>query len=150
MAQCSCKPVAALLLCLAALGSAGVSRSSAQSPDSSTAAQFKAIYTADAAWRRAQRGEADDDNNEKILPTLPKVDPASQQARLAHFSDVINQLDALKVDDLSPADKVNFRIYRNQLVIVIHNQKFRDYEMPVNSDSSFWGNEALVVQSPFK
>jgi uncharacterized protein (DUF885 family) len=141
------------MLCLAALGTASVSPSSAQAQsvvDSSPAAGFKAIYTADAAWRRAQRGETDDDNNEKILPTLPKVDPASQQARLAHFSEVINQLDELKVDDLSPADKINFRIYRTQLVVVIHNQKFRDYEMPVNSDSSFWGNEALVVQSPFK
>src|SRR5579859_111441 len=108
MAQSSFKPVATLLLCLAA----SVSPASAQTQsvvDSSAAAQFKAIYTADAAWRRAQRGETDDDNNEKILPTLPKVDPASQQDRLAHYQQVINQLDDLKFDDLSSADKVNFR-----------------------------------------
>ena len=151
MALRSSKPIVTLLLCLATWFLATVSSAQPQSVAASpTAAQFKAIYTADAAWRRAQRGETDDDNNEKILPTLPKVDPASQQARLAHDQQVINQLDALKVGDLSPSDKINFRIFRDQLVIAIHNQKFRDYEMPVNSDSSFWGNEALVVQSPFK
>ena len=151
MALCSSKPIVTLLVCLTACSLAIVSSAQTQSvPASPAAAQFKTIYTADAAWRRAQRGETDDDNNEKILPTLPKVDPASQQARLSHFSQVINQLDALKIDALPTADKLNFRIFREQLVIAVQNQKFRDYEMPVNSDSSFWGNEALVVQSPFK
>jgi uncharacterized protein (DUF885 family) len=113
-------------------------------------ARFKAITTAEDAWRKAQRQDDTDDPGEHIRAHLPKVDAATQQAKLDHWHTVIDQIDALPIAALSPAEQLNFRVFRAQIIVFIHNQKFRDYEMPVNSDSSFWGDEALVVQASFK
>jgi len=116
------------------------------SPD----ARFQSITTAEDAWRKAQRQDDTDDPGEHIRPHLPKVDAATQQAKLDHWHTIIDQVDALPFARLSPAEQLNFRVFRAQIIVLIHNQKFRDYEMPVNSDSSFWGDEALVVQASFK
>ncbi len=119
-------------------------------PSGNADARLKAIYTAEDTWRKAQFEDDSEDPGEHIRPHLPHVDDATQQAKLAHWRRALDQLDAVRVTALSPAEKLNYEILRRQIVIAIHNQKFRDFEMPVNSDSSFWGNEELTAQASFK
>jgi uncharacterized protein (DUF885 family) len=115
-------------------------------------ARFKAIYTAEAKWQAAQRGNdsPEDERRGKVQPHLPKVDPATQQAKLVFWTNTLKQLDALDTHKLSPAEQLNFKVYRAQIAVEINAQKFREYEKPANSDSAFWSDEAGAASEPFK
>jgi uncharacterized protein (DUF885 family) len=102
-------------------------------------ARFKAIYTAEWTWRRQQNGATGpEDAPPHIEPHLPHVDAASQSARLAYWNRVLQQLDALPAAQLSPEQQINFAVYRAQIVTLLNQQRFREYEKPANSDSAFW------------
>ena len=106
-------------------------------------AHFKDIYTSEAKWQRAQRGDQtpDDERRGRVQPHLPKVDPATQQAKLDFWTGILKQLDALDPTQLSPAEHLNYKVYRAQIVTEINAEKFREYEKPANSDSAFWSDE---------
>jgi len=66
---------------------------------------FKVLYSQDWSWREAQHLEEDEDQVaalKRISPQLPKVDAATQQARLAHWQGVMKQLDAIQLNTLRP------------------------------------------------
>ena len=115
-------------------------------------AHFKDIYTSEAKWQRAQRGDQtpDDERRGRVQPHLPKIDAATQQARLDFWTGILKQLDALDPSQLTPADQLNYKVYRAQIVTEINAQKFREYEKPANSDSAFWSDEAGPATDPFK
>jgi uncharacterized protein (DUF885 family) len=106
--------------------------------------RLRAIYNAEDAWRKAQRGAQDPDNPHRIPAQLPFVNAAKQQAELEHWHAVILKIDALHPALLSPDERVNYQVFRAQLVDLIHQQKFREYERPVNSDSTFWSDEEEI------
>ncbi|TRW14716.1 DUF885 domain-containing protein [Glacieibacterium frigidum] len=110
--------------------------------DPATDARFKAIYTREWAWRLQQAEADEDDNGSKVRPRLPSLTPASQAARLAYWEKVRAELDALPPAQLSPATQVDYGIYRAQIDQSIDEQRFRDWEKPLNSDTSFWSNLA--------
>ena len=112
--------------------------------------RLRAIYTAEDAWRKAQRGAGDEDHPDAILAQLPSVDAATQQADLAHWEGVLRQVDALHPAALSPTERVNYQVFRAQLIVLINAQKFREYERPVNSDTTFWSDEEDVARATFK
>ena len=112
--------------------------------------RLKAIYTAEEAWRKAQRGAGDEDHPDKITPQLPSADAATQQAQLEHWQGVLKQLDALHPDALSPPERVNDEVFRAQIVVLINAQKFREYERPANSDSTFWSDEEELTRATLK
>jgi len=101
-------------------------------------ARLKALYTKEWAWRETELAHADEGDAVPIQPYLPKVDAASQERRLAYWQDVRRQLDAIPESSLSSEQAVNYEIYRDQIDTLISQQKFREYEKPFNSDSSFW------------
>jgi uncharacterized protein (DUF885 family) len=112
-------------------------------------ADLKAIYSAEWTWRQAQF--PDDENEQKpIADSLPKVDPASQDMRLHHWEDVLSKLDAVHLSDLSPGERLNYEVYRPQIEVLIANQGFRDFEMPANSDSTFWTDLGYTARRPFR
>ena len=113
-------------------------------------AKFKAIYTTEWTWRVAQFPGAYDDENAPMTDHLPKVDRAAQDAQLAYWSKVIEQLDKLDRSQLSPEARVDFDIYRAQIAVLASSQKFRDYEAPLNSDSTFWGDLGFTARTPFR
>src|SRR6185437_5277185 len=41
-------------------------------------------------------------------------------------------------------------IYRPQIQVLIANQRFRDYEMPANSDTTFWTDLGYTARRPFR
>ena len=142
---------AALLLII---GSGAVSRSqtsaASRQHQATEDSRLKAIYTAEDAWRKAQRGAEDADDPQKIRAELPRVDAATQQADLAHWRSVLRKVDAVKSAALSPDERVNYDVFRAQLAVLINAQKFREYERPANSDSTFWSDEEEVTRATFK
>jgi uncharacterized protein (DUF885 family) len=120
-------------------------------PENAVDVQFKAIYTADAKWRRAAYGESDEDEKKHLQPAhIPHVDAATQQRELEHWNDVVMQLDKLDAARLSADERVNFEVYRAQVVVDRNDQAFREYERPANSDSQFWGEIAPDEREQFR
>ena len=76
--------------------------------------------------------------------------PAAQEARLNYWLDVERKLDAVVRADLSPQERLNYDIYRPQIGVLIANQRFRDFEMPANSDTTFWTNLGYTARRPFR
>jgi uncharacterized protein (DUF885 family) len=118
--------------------------------DDGADAKFKAIYTKEWTWREKEfRGE-DDEDRKAVADHLPKVDPATQAMRLAYWQDVMKQLDTINPASLSQSVQVDFAVYKPQIQVLINDQIYRDYEMPANSDTSFWSSIAGVGQRKLK
>ena len=108
----------------------------ARAQDSKADQHFKQIYTDDWAWRRSSNGPATDDDGEGrargVRPHLPKVDLATQEAKLQHQEQVLRELDTIDVKQLSPANQVNYEVFRPQIEVLLNQQKFKDYEKPLS------------------
>jgi uncharacterized protein (DUF885 family) len=137
-------PLAAACMLLAA---SAFTSASARADDG---AAFKALYTEEWQWRMGQRLEDDEDDVNGIRPDLPRIDAATQQARLAYWQRVLARLDAMSPATLPPAQRIDYAVYRAQIAALIENQRFREYEKPLNSDSAFWSNIAGEADKPFR
>ena len=69
---------------------------------------------------------------------FPRVNAASQQARLAYWTRTLATLDSIPLDELSPEEKVNAQVFRASIRALSNEIKFRTYEAPFNSDTFFW------------
>jgi uncharacterized protein (DUF885 family) len=134
---------AAIVLVLAAVPAVAAAKSG------STDARFKALYTAEWKWREDQFAGGEDDVKE-IVDHLPKVDPATQQMRLHHWQDVLKQLAAIPRGKLSAANQVDYDVYKPQLEVLVADQQFREYEMPANSDTTFWTDLGYTARQDFR
>ena len=112
-------------------------------------ARFTAIYSAEWTWREHQQAD-DEDSGDRISAHLPDVGPAAQAARLDMWSNVMAQLTTIDATRLSAENRINLQIYRNQIVTLLAAQRYRDYEKPLNADTSFWGNAAGSARQSFK
>ncbi len=110
--------------------------------------KFKDVSQREYAWAQIDNGGSAD--NDSIAPHLQDVRPAAQAKRLAYLEQVLADLDTLKPADLSPSVAVDYAVYRFDIETRIASQKSRDYEMPANSDSSFWSDLGYTARSPFK
>jgi uncharacterized protein (DUF885 family) len=112
-------------------------------------ARFKAVYTAEWKWREEQF--PDDENTQKpVQDHLPKVDPETQAMRLARWQDTLKQLDAIPRAELSPAEQLNYDVYKPQIEALLANQRFRDFEMPANSDTTFWTDLGYTARRTYR
>jgi uncharacterized protein (DUF885 family) len=134
---------------LVAAAAAFVLMSTAHALPNSADAKFRSIYEAEWAWRADQFAD-DEDGQKPVADHLPKVDPASQDMRLKRWEDTLAQVKAIPRADLSPDEQVNYDVYVPQIEGLIASQKFRDYEMPVNSDTTFWTDIGYTARKPFK
>ncbi|MBN8885346.1 MAG: DUF885 family protein [Rudaea sp.] len=114
--------------------------------------QFEQLYKAEWAWRQQQFPGLDDEDREAGDKDnrLPAVDAKAQTARLAYWDDVLKKLAALKPEELSPENRVNYAIYKPQIENLAAGLRFRDYEMPLNSDTQFWTNLRFMADRPLK
>ena len=117
---------------------------------SSADAQFKALYTKEWKWREEQFPGGEDDSHKGIVDHLPKVDPATQDMRQHYWEEVLKEAKAIPRDKLSPKEQVNYDVYIPQIEVLIADQKFRTYEMPANSDTTFWTDLGYTARSDFK
>jgi uncharacterized protein (DUF885 family) len=135
-----------LLPMLAAAALGGCSHGSRQQ---AADARFRAVYEAEWNWRREQLA-AEEDSTAPVADRLPKVDPASQAARRVYWEATLAKVKALDRASLSAEAQVNYDIYRAQLQVLIDGQRFRDFEMPANSDSTFWTDLGYTARRPFR
>nr|WP_232227594.1 DUF885 family protein [Lysobacter daejeonensis] len=130
-----------------ALAPIALARADASSAD----ARFEAIYAKEWTWRQRETGGADEDSDTSGGNTrLPTVDAASQQARLKVWEGVLRQLDAVDANSLSAENRINLAVYRAQVENLAADVRLRGYEMPFNSDSSFWSNLGFMARTTFK
>src|SRR4030095_10833431 len=80
-----------------------------QPAPSSADARLRALYTEEWNWRQQElgRGVASDH--------FPRVDAASQQARLAYWTRTLATLDTIPFDQLSAEEQINAQIFRTSL-----------------------------------
>lgn len=133
----------AAAVCVMALASSACTK--APSADS----RLQAIYADEWKWREEQIPD-NEDAQKPIQDHLPKVDPASQAMRLRMWQDVLQKLDGVKREELSAAEQINFDVYRPQIQALIADQQFRDYEMPANSDTTFWTDIGYTARRQYR
>jgi uncharacterized protein (DUF885 family) len=112
-------------------------------------ARLTAIYSAEWKWRVQQLAD-NEDSQRPIEDHLPKVDPATQELRLRYWEEVKGKLDAIDRAALSPPQQVNYDVYRPQIEGLIASQRFRDFEMPANADTTFWTDIGYTARRPFR
>ncbi|PYK29861.1 MAG: DUF885 domain-containing protein, partial [Verrucomicrobia bacterium] len=106
--------------------------------------RLRAIYTEEWKWRLEQFPGLEG-VEKPVADRLPKVDAATQETRLRYWQDVLHKLDDVPRAQLSPEEQINYDVYRPEIENFVADQKFRDYEMPANSDSAFW-----TLYTPFR
>jgi len=114
--------------------------------------RFQALYQKEWTWRQDQFPGQDDEDRESKAgdDRLTDVGPAAQKARLACWTDVLKQLDAIPTRELSAENQVNLAVYRPQVENLAADIRFRGYEMPFNSDSQFWSDLGFMTRRPLK
>src|ERR1700710_801337 len=122
--------------------------SAAQAKPNAADARLRALYKAEWAWREDQFAD-NEDSQKPVVDHLPKVDAASQALRLAYWQKLMAELNTIPRATLSPAEQVNYDVYKPQIEVLITSQKFRDFEMPVNSDTTFWTDLGYTARKPF-
>jgi len=130
-------------------GAALLVAASCTSMHESADSRLREIYTSEWKWRQEQF--ADTEDTQRPIPDhLPKADPATQQMRLRYWEAVLKKLNDIPRAELSAKERVNYDIYRPQIEVLIANQRFRDYEMPANSDTTFWTDLGYTARRPFR
>jgi uncharacterized protein (DUF885 family) len=137
------RPLLGLIFCAALTGCSQQARQHAADE------RLRAIYTSEWKWRTDQQPD-NEDGNRPIADHLPKVDPATQQVRLRYWEEVLRKVDAIDRASLSPPEQLNYDIYRAQIAVLIANQRFRDFEMPANSDTTFWTDIGYTARRTFR
>jgi len=133
---------ACMLLCLGAAAAAPVVKAGPAD------AQFKALYTQEWKWRISQKQEEDEDDDNGVSASLPRIDVATQNQRLAYWQGVMKKLDGISQDKLSAPERINYQVYKAQIAALIANQQFREYEKPLNADTAFWSNMTSDARRP--
>jgi uncharacterized protein (DUF885 family) len=135
-------PACAIAICAVTLGACNPKTDSADS-------RLRAVYTAEWTWRQEQFPD-DEDAQRPIQDHLPKVDPQTQAMRLSMWQDTLEKLDAIPRAELSAAERLNYDVYRPQIETLIADLEFRDYEMPANSDTTFWTDLGYTARRPYR
>ena len=123
--------------------------SSSAAPQHDADAQLAALYTSEWKWREQQLPDSED-SARPIHDHLAKVDAAAQQMRLRYWEEVQKKLEAINRAELTPQQQISYDVYRPQIAVLIANQRFRDFEMPANSDTTFWTNLGYTARRTFR
>ena len=124
---------------LASIPSTVSAQGSAAAQTTTADARLKALYEAYADWDQRESGFTIDAKGERQdAAYLPKVDPATQLARARFEQTMLDQLNAIPAGSLSPNERVNAGVLRAILEADVADARFREWEMPANSDSNFW------------
>lgn len=99
--------------------------------------RLRALYTAEWEWRQSELAEAARGAS-RIPDHFPRVDAASQRARLAYWTRVLALLDSIPLDQLPEEERINAQVFRTSITALANDVRFRTYEAPFNSDTFFW------------
>lgn len=110
-------------------------------------ARFAAIWQEE--WKRRVAEHLAGDDPDAVSVHLPDVSAAAHARREARWTDVLRRLDALDEAKLSPQARIDFQVYRNQIATLLDDERFREWEKPVNGDSAFWGDLQYAARGGF-
>lgn len=117
---------------------------------SSADQRFHALYTREWHWRQEQFAGADDeDGPAKAAPHLPDVGAANQAARQKYWTDVLKQLATIDPHQLTGDGATNYAVYKQQVQVLLTDQRFKTWEMPFNADSAFWSDLGFSARGTF-
>ena len=107
-----------------------------QSADTRLAALAEAYHE----YRIEQSGRiVEADGSTSRGSSLPSVTPEAQLARARQAEAFLARLDALDAAQFSPEAEIDAAVLRHLLETEIGDARFREWEMPFDSDSNFWG-----------
>ncbi|MGY0561558.1 DUF885 domain-containing protein [Luteimonas sp. A277] len=112
-------------------------------------AAFQAIYEKEWDWRQAEFGRGNDVDADPSSSTLSDVSAEAQARRLQMWESVLAELKTIDATALSEQNRVNLAVYRPQLEAMAANIRLGAYEMPFNSDSSFWSSLGFMTRGRF-
>ncbi|MGQ0642645.1 MAG: DUF885 domain-containing protein [Gemmatimonadaceae bacterium] len=102
-------------------------------------ARLRALYTAEWTWRQRELAQRDATLGDAgASDRLPRVDAASQEARLAYWTRTLSSLDSIPLAQLSPEEQVNAQVFGTSVRALANDVRFKTYEAPFNSDTFFW------------
>jgi uncharacterized protein (DUF885 family) len=102
-------------------------------------ARLRVLYTEEWNWRQQELARGGDQpGGSGVRDRFPRIDAATQQARLAYWTRTLSTLDSIPFDELSPEEKVNAQVFRTSIRALANDVRFRTYETPFNSDTFFW------------
>jgi len=109
-------------------------------PDAGSAdARLRALYEAETEWRHQEFQLVKDDNRWVQGNRYPSETLETQGRRLAYWQDVLRQLDAIALDQLSAEEQINAAVFRQMIWEKVNSLEYKTYEAPFNSDTFFWG-----------
>ena len=107
----------------------------AQSADSQVNALTDAWYAHNLAeYRQVEQPDGSTEPGDRF----PSVTPADNVARADYAKAMLAKLDAVDASGLSAARKIDAAVFRTLLQEEIGDARFREWEMPFDSDSDFW------------
>ncbi|KQM23891.1 MULTISPECIES: DUF885 domain-containing protein [unclassified Sphingomonas] len=112
-------------------------------------AAFRRLSDGEYAWRRTLTGPGEDAPASPNA-TLPDVSPAAQAAMTRRWTDTLAALDRIDPATLSPAARDDYIVYRAQVATLLARQQFREYEKPLNADTSFWMSVADMARADYR
>ena len=117
-----------------------------------TAEQFSEIWRAEWQWRLEQQPQfATSIGVHDYDDKLGDVSHSVQAKRAKYWRAVLGKLDELNATQLTTAQNIDLRIYRAQIDSFIANIELGSIEMPLNSDSSFYSDLAMLPRyHPFR
>ncbi|MEO5865637.1 MAG: DUF885 family protein [Sphingomonas sp.] len=119
----------------------------AAAPVPSADRAFDAVSSAEWQWR-TQQGVADSPPD-TVDAHLPDVSAAAQARREAYWTDVLKRLDAINTGRLTAQHLIDYQVYRQQIVSLLDDEKFREWQKPVNGDSAFWSDLQYPARGDF-
>jgi uncharacterized protein (DUF885 family) len=117
----------------------GAEQPTHQAAPTSADKRLRALYDDYARWDAKEGGYSLDETGDlKPLDYLPRVDAADQLRRATYVRELLDKANAVPTAQLSPDEQVNAAVFKTMLENLLIEAKFRTWEMPFNSDSSFW------------
>ena len=108
-------------------------------------AEFRALAERELEWYFAEHPIAASYAGRRDgADRLGSVTDEAQRARLAHWDETLTALDRIDASELSPAERVNYRIFRDQLEAQANTVRYSAHLMPMNSDSAFYSDIAQL------
>ncbi len=115
------------------------SPSASDEPENAADAKLRLLYEEYFRWRSLASGRIENEKGGfEAGPTLPSVTAETQQRLAAEALAFRDRLDPIEEFGLSPDEQVNAAVLRTVLNEQIENAKYREWEMPLDSDSNFW------------
>lgn len=107
--------------------------------------RFTALYEREWAFRTQEFPQLASESGEKRqIDTLGDVAPATQARRLAFWRDIRKDLDGIDSSTMPFEARANYVIFRDQLDDAIAGIQYKGWQMPLNSDSSFFAGIAMM------